>query len=198
MEHVVADYDTLLAQGAQMLRNVHFEGPVYRTTVFWPFLPIFDRPIKYLEIGTFLGGNAISMALLNHQAEIHCIDPWVDSAEYTEYKNQQKNNYQTFLKNVVNSHRSEQFYVHRGTSAQEVPMLPDASFDVIYVDGNHEPKNIVEDAVLSWRKLKPGGILIFDDYEWQDVSKGIHAFIELYRPKVLACRNYQVFVEKLS
>jgi hypothetical protein len=35
--------------------------------------------------------------------------------------------------------------------------------DIIYIDGNHGPEYVLEDADLSFRKLK-NGIMIFDDY----------------------------------
>ena len=44
--------------------------------------------------------------------------------------------------------------------------LPLESFDIIYIDGSHAVNDVLEDAVLSFRLLKPEGILIFDDYRW--------------------------------
>ena len=34
------------------------------------------------------------------------------------------------------------------------PKFKDEFFDIIYIDGNHEPEYVLEDAVLSFRKLK--------------------------------------------
>ena len=42
---------------------------------------------------------------------------------------------------------------------------PEVRFDVIYVDGNHEYKEVLHDGILSWNLLKSGGIMIFDDGE---------------------------------
>ena len=42
--------------------------------------------------------------------------------------------------------------------------LPLESFDIVYIDGSHATADVLEDAVLSYRLLKPGGVLIFDDY----------------------------------
>lgn len=36
-------------------------------------------------------------------------------------------------------------------------------FDVIYVDGNHEYRDVLHDGLLSWNLLKSDGIMIFDD-----------------------------------
>jgi 8-oxo-dGTP pyrophosphatase MutT (NUDIX family) len=40
-------------------------------------------------------------------------------------------------------------------------------FDFIYVDGDHTAVGVLSDAVRAFGLLKPGGILAFDDYQWQ-------------------------------
>jgi predicted O-methyltransferase YrrM len=42
-----------------------------------------------------------------------------------------------------------------------------SSFDFAYIDGDHSARAVFEDSVLVWRLLKPGGILIWDDYRWK-------------------------------
>jgi hypothetical protein len=54
-----------------------------------------------------------------------------------------------------------------GFSQIELRKLPLESYDIIYIDGSHEADDVLEDAVLSHRLLKKGGVLIFDDYLWQ-------------------------------
>ena len=59
----------------------------------------------------------------------------------------------------------------------------------------------MEDAVLSFRKLKKVGMMIFDDYGWGGpdlTQRGIDAFLNGYKNKVkvLGIRNSQVFVFK--
>jgi predicted O-methyltransferase YrrM len=39
-------------------------------------------------------------------------------------------------------------------------------YDIIYIDGSHDRPDVLEDAVLCWRLLKEGGIMIFDDYRY--------------------------------
>jgi predicted O-methyltransferase YrrM len=96
---------------------------------------------------------------------------------------------------------SERVTVKRGYSHEVLPTLEDNSFDIIYIDGNHEPEYVLEDAVLAFRKLKVGGRLIFDDYGWggPDLTKrGIDGFLNGYHKRiiVLGQRESQVFVQK--
>jgi hypothetical protein len=60
---------------------------------------------------------------------------------------------------------------------------------------------VLEDAVLSFRKLKKNGFMIFDDYGWGGpdlTQKGIDAFLSGYHKKikVLGIQDAQVFIQK--
>lgn len=39
-------------------------------------------------------------------------------------------------------------------------------FDLIYIDGSHMRLDVLTDAVMAWQLLRVHGILVFDDYEW--------------------------------
>lgn len=54
--------------------------------------------------------------------------------------------------------------VHQGDSSTLLSALPDAYFDFIYVDGDHELPGVIKDAEVAVRKLKPDGTLVFNDY----------------------------------
>lgn len=189
--------------------NSKFIGVTYRTASNWfrhINIDIYkSKPINYLEIGTFYGANILSVSDTYGQhsdSKLYCIDPWEDYSEYPEYKGQQTNIYDTFIKNIENSEKQDKIIIKRGYSNIEIPKFEDGFFDIIYIDGNHEPEYVLEDAVLSFRKLKHGGILIFDDYGWGGpnlTQRGIDAFLSGYykRIKKLGMRESQVFVQKL-
>jgi hypothetical protein len=42
----------------------------------------------------------------------------------------------------------------------------DIQADFIFIDGNHTAAFVLTDALMSWYTLKPGGIMVFDDYLW--------------------------------
>jgi hypothetical protein len=189
-----------------MINN--FEGIYYRLANNWfQNLNIDDYkniPIKYLEIGTFYGANLISVAKsygLHNDSKLYCIDPWEDYEDYPEYKTEQPTIYNTFLKNIENSGYKNKIIVNRGYSNREVLKFEDDFFDIIYIDGNHEPEYVLEDAVLCFRKLKKNGIMIFDDYDWGGpdlTQRGIDAFLHGFckRITVLGLYNGQVFIKK--
>lgn len=83
-----------------------------------------------------------------------------------------------------------------GPSAKLLKKLPDASQDLIYVDGDHEYKGVCADLESARSKVKIGGLLALNDYyrfEWQFLAQRgrwgaygvIHAaneFIMRYQP----------------
>lgn len=187
---------------------MEFQGIQYRTADNWfPHVPVAElgqRPIKYLEIGALHGANLLSVArtyAAHPESELHAIDPWVDYAEYPEAY-EQATGYETFMANVARSGYQHKIRVHRGFSHVEQARLEDNSFDLIYIDGNHEPEYVLEDAVLAFRKLKVGGYLVFDDVGWggpDEVSKGIHAFCDGYHKRIRKiAETDQAWVQKIK
>jgi len=187
-----------------------FEGVQYRLADSWIWSGYLrvddykDRPINYLEIGAFYGANIISVAKTygaHAETKLYAVDPWIDYEEYPEYKNEQQNTYNSYLKNIETSGHSDKIITKRGFSNIEVPKFEDDFFDMIYIDGNHEPEFVLEDAVLSFRKLKKRGIMIFDDWGWggPDLTQaGIEGFLRGYHKRISLIGHYnnQVFVKK--
>jgi predicted O-methyltransferase YrrM len=77
-------------------------------------------------------------------------------------------------------------------------------FDFIYIDGNHCCDAVMADAVMAWSLLKPGGIILFDDYLFEDepdvLDRGkmaIDAFINCFVRQIdWYTLNYQIGIGK--
>ena len=65
-------------------------------------------------------------------------------------------------------------------------------FDLIYVDGAHDSKNVIIDAILSYKLVKQDGIIIFDDYLWKTKDKNL-----LKSPKFAIDSFVNIFYDKL-
>lgn len=186
----------------------NFHGTAYRLADNWfSEVPIPEGPINYLEIGAFYGANIISVAnsyAKHPESKIYCIDPWCDYEEYPQYKGSQDLHYSTFMKNMESNGLQKKVIPIRGFSNEELLKFSDNFFDIIYIDGNHEPEFVLEDAVLSFRKLKVNGYLIFDDYGWggPDLTKrGIDGFLLAYHKRIKVIqpnKDMQVFIQRIS
>lgn len=62
------------------------------------------------------------------------------------------------------SDRSKQVRCEEGDSSEVLPRYADGTFHMIYIDAGHDYESVKKDADLSTKKLKPNGILIFNDY----------------------------------
>ena len=60
--------------------------------------------------------------------------------------------------------------------------------DAIYLDASHEYESVVADLVAYWRVLRPGGVLIGDDFDssWPGVVRAVNEFSERLGQRVNA------------
>jgi len=160
--------------------------------------------ISCLEIGSFQGRSAVWLLenILTHDSSrITCVDTFKGSPPYTDGIDNDlleifQHNTRAFKDRVT---------ILKGKSYLVLRDIRD-KFDFIYIDGDHDTVPTLEDAVLSFRLLKFGGILIFDDYLWdggfgtyRNPRTGIDAFLSAYKNQIQLLHNgYQLIVRKVS
>jgi hypothetical protein len=181
-----------------------FIGNVYNISYKW--LQIIPEPktsIKIMEIGAYHGANICSYmkTYAKHpNTEIHCVDPWFDYAGYNEYMYKQQTNYSIFINNISKLNPSDlhKIYIHRGLSENIVPSFENESYDIIYIDGNHEKRYVVEDSVNTFKKVKKGGWIVFDDMHDKEVFEGVQSFLKIYASYFEVCQlqNSQLFMKR--
>ncbi len=157
-----------------------------RKGLFTKYLDKYNsKKINVLEIGVFEGRSSLWFLnnILKHKdSKIYCVDTWkYGSKKYQDVYSNFKENMEPFKDKVV---------ILRGKSSEMIKRLTDEKFDFIYIDGDHHSKSVLEDAVLYYRHLKPGGLMIFDDYTHNkdhDVNcprPGIDAFLNIYSNEI--------------
>ena len=169
-----------------------------------------DKPgLRFLEIGCFEGRATVWLLeniLTGNFCYIHVIDTFEGNMEHGEdlVKDMEKN----FVENVAKKFPS-QLFIHKGSSQEILRKIgfkkSGIYFDFIYIDGSHQAPDVLEDTILAWRLLKPGGIMVFDDYKWDkypdpklNPKMAIDAFLAIFEGKYeLIAKEYQVCVEKM-
>lgn len=63
--------------------------------------------------------------------------------------------------------------LHAGDSSQNLLRLPDDHFDWIYIDGDHSYAGALKDARVAVSKVRPGGVLFFNDYTLWSFAEAI-------------------------
>lgn len=129
-----------------------------------------------LEVGTFQGLSAVwflENILTGCRTRLHCVDNWAGKGGGRELW---ESNLAPYRDRVS----------LQECSSELMRFDPRTLFDFVYVDGNHDARFALGDAVRAWPHLKPGGILIWDDYKWTNTpvdywpKEGIDAFLRLW------------------
>jgi predicted O-methyltransferase YrrM len=145
--------------------------------------------------------------LTDPSSTITCIDTFEGSVEHESMGlgDHVRLLEEIFDHNVGQTGRAGQVKKLKGLSQDWLCQLPGAAFDFYYVDGSHVALDVLADAVLGWRLLKPGGIMIFDDYEWGayrdqptlQPKLAIDSFLEVFQDQVrVIYKGYQVILRK--
>lgn len=79
-----------------------------------------------------------------------------------------------------------------GDSAEQLSLQPNASYDVIYIDGDHSHEGALRDAEAAQVKLKPDGVLIFNDYVMTDCFNNTRYGVVPVVNEFCANRGWQV------
>jgi predicted O-methyltransferase YrrM len=172
-----------------------------------------------LEIGSFEGltSNYIVDNILSTEGKLICIDPLTDvylndnlseldikrnNSDFVYFKDQ----YSRFINNVKEHLESNKIELVRDLSTNIFPELIKNyknKFDFIYIDGDHRSEGVYIDAINSFELIKKGGLILFDDYLWeesniQSTKIGIDKFLDEYSNNYrILIKSYQVLIEKL-
>ncbi len=88
-----------------------------------------------------------------------------------------------------------------GDSKDIVPRL-DNKFTVVVVDGDHSYEGCYADLVNAWKKLRPGGVMICDDYAYPGlpgVPKAVDQFMaEKGNELLLLYKDVSIAFRKLT
>ncbi|MEG3847271.1 tetratricopeptide repeat protein [Microcoleus sp. herbarium19] len=164
-------------------------------------IPIWKRHLQHfagiadfqvVEIGSFQGMSAcwlLDNILTHPTAKITCIDLY-----FQEH----------FKGNIAKTGVADKVIELKGYSQDLLVNLSSEYYDIAYVDGCHKPASALQDAILSWRLVKVGGLMIFDDYEFtfpdspeQDTKIGIDVFLEMFASQLeVVHKGYQLIVKK--
>ena len=144
--------------------------------------------IAALEIGSWQGGSAawlLDAVVGPRGGMLTCIDTFAGSSEHQALGVDALE--ALFDANIARTGQADKVRKLVGTSQSILPRLHGESFDFIYIDGAHEAKFVIQDAVLGWGLLRVGGFLLFDDVPYnfpatpeQDTHRAIDFFVSVF------------------
>ncbi len=193
-------------QKALILKGWHdVQEKNYQFTQDWfsHNIPIWEKHLKYLshtpelqilEIGSYQGMSTcwfLDFLLTHPTARITCIDPYFKLE---------------FNQNIQQTGSPEKVIQRIGYSQDILSSLPTHFYDIVYIDGCHQAMAALQDALYSWCLTKVGGILIFDDYEVnqldnpeQQAKVGIDYFLNWVSDDIeILHQGYQLMIKKTA
>lgn len=126
-----------------------------------------DRPVQGLEIGSFEGrsSNWIVENWCAHEgSRLTCVDPFTGNVENP--KEECVNLYERFIDNTRENSGKIRVLRRESLDALTHLLATGELFDFAYVDGDRHNLPTLVDGILVDRMLRPGGVIIFDDYGW--------------------------------
>jgi predicted O-methyltransferase YrrM len=172
--------------------------------------------VQFLEIGSWEGRSTcwfLQNILTDDSAHITCIDTFEGApseVELHEHIREAVPNIEEFFDHNIKHIGAESKVTKvKGYSQEIMRTLPTNYYDVIVIDGSHIASDVYMDAGLAWMLLKEGGIIIFDDYQWNcmidpesDALKprpAIDAFIQCFADKIeVLDADLQAIIKKTS
>jgi len=124
-----------------------------------------DRPLgfRFAELGVGVGATTIEVArILSGRGEIHLFD-FQESVDELKADLQKQN----YLNVIVHGNTDKYWDSYNWVLGKLIEQSDGKTlFDLVYIDGAH---TFVHDALaffLCDRLLSPGGVMVFDDYDW--------------------------------
>jgi len=160
---------------------------------------------KVLELGSFEGLSACFVLWRLPDAYVTCVDTFTGIPGYRAYGIATEIE-SAFDHNVaiVDAGRTRKLV---GETHRVLPGLvaEGEQFDLAYVDASHIAVDVLVDAALAWKLLRPGGIAIFDDYglvppgedPLEHPQPAINAFFDLVKSRAdVLGRERQLILRK--
>jgi SAM-dependent methyltransferase len=136
--------------------------------VMWYFLCREFRPSTFLEIGVYRGQVLSLISLLSRQLGFHCdvtgVSPFLPAGDSVSTYRAGVD----YMEDTVSNFRAfglppPQLLRAFSTDADARNLILSHSWDVIYIDGNHDYEVVQQDWEICSRIIKPGGIIVLDD-----------------------------------
>lgn len=148
-------------------------------------------PIDCLEIGSWQGGSAtwlLDKVVGPRGGTLTCIDTFEGSSEHASWIGGLGATLeQLFDANIARTGRAARCRKLVGYSQDVLRTLTGPAYDFMYIDGAHEAKFVIQDAVLCWPLLRDGGFMLFDDAHFtfgdrplQNTQTAIAAFLRWF------------------
>lgn len=159
--------------------------------------------LSFLQLGAYTGDASVWLVeniLTDTTSKLIDVDTWQGSDEEAHHS-MDFNEVFNIYKYKINKYKNIHYYKQTTMSYLRADTR---QYEFIYIDADHTAVGVLLDAELSWDLLKSGGLLAFDDYQWNQGNgelynprSGIDTFIQRHRTELeIVHHGWQLWVEK--
>ncbi len=161
------------------------------------------------ELGVYLGAFAEDILKTVKPAKLHLVDPWrrlegkgYDESWYADHDQEYMDSLHDLVCNRFRTQlKKDQVEIHRATAAAFLRSIPDESLDWVYIDGDHSYEAVAQDLILSYGKVRPGGLIAGDDYRiggwWKDnIIRAVDEFCAVHPVRMTLDLHGQYILQK--
>ena len=134
------------------------------------------RPESFLEIGVQDGGSLRAVLSAHHPARLALCDDWGRAYGGT---GRGSHDHIAALLAELAFHGTVTWL--DGRSDERLPDLSGKQYDMAHVDGDHSAPGALYDLVEAGRLLRPGGVIVIHDTQFQPVARAVFLFNRLFR-----------------
>jgi len=147
----------------------------------------------FVEVGSFLGQSTAAMGKFIkdsgknidfHAVDIFELSDFSDEPHYDAVKKHGGDFLSTFINNIKLAGVAEYITPVKAKSTEAAEQYADRSISFLMIDASHAYEDVVEDIEVWYPKIKLGGIISGDDYDFEEVEKAVKD----------SCGNVNVFL----
>lgn len=136
----------------------------------------------FVELGSFLGQSTAAMGTFIKESgkriDFHAVDifelsDFSDEPHFEVIKQHGGNFYKVFEDNLTAAEVRDYVNPIKATSLEAASQYEDRSISFLMIDASHAYADVVDDIEHWYPKIKMGGIISGDDYDFEEVAKAV-------------------------
>jgi hypothetical protein len=181
----------LIVKGKNYHYATPYSGPLELVCDTWQnIIPLTENPMKVLVLGDSSGIQTLGLLLTYAYPEGSML-------EYCNPFSENKSDLEKLTVDTLSKiNMAKKLHVYPEHSFALVPLLESGKTDIVYLDLHTDPKFLLEDLILVWRKLKKEGHLVVNNVAQS--QKALTAFLTCYEGvfTIVGEQNNKLFIKK--
>ena len=137
----------------------------------------------FVELGSFLGQSTAALAYFVKQSQKNIRIDAVDLFEISDFSDEPHAKVieehggdflEAFKSNMRKADVLDAINIVKASSLEAAATYADRSISFVMIDASHKYEDVIDDIKAWYPKVKLGGVISGDDYDWESVAKAVN------------------------